>query len=316
MTHAPVEAASGSSRKVPPSWPPPLPLPLPPEHGRSPPSSPLSWPGGGAPSDGQGGFAWSDVPVFDGAGVAVGLIVATAVGVGVGAGVAVGGGVGELVGRGVFVGRGVGTGVATGSGVGDGRAVADGRGVRVGVGLDASVGAALFVGAAVGAVVGRTVGLAVGPAGVNVAVGTTAMAEGDEDGTGDDALGATGGLDGAGGWTEGPGGGSGAGVVGAGVGTTAMIGLGLGPGDLEASARRWSSVPPTPSATEMRTRFTIPRARTKRARWATDTTIQALLRGLSGWVQGPSDGTRGDRFSACRGTAPPRQAHIERARHP
>jgi hypothetical protein len=73
-----------------------------------------------------------------------------------------------------------------------------------------------------------------------------------------------------------------------GVGTTAT-------GGGEAAERCWSSNPPAPSTIDASTRFTIPRLRMSRARWAEVTRRSGtpLWRGL-----GLVDGTRGHSDSA------------------
>jgi hypothetical protein len=57
------------------------------------------------------------------------------------------------------------------------------------------------------------------------------------------------------------------------VGTWAMTWLGL----VDAAARCCTAMPPSPSAAVARTRFTRPRARTRRARWLAVTTTRTLL---------------------------------------
>ena len=247
---------------------------------------PLFCPGGGAPSDGQGGRArdFAGPDVLAGAGGAVGCAVGATVGGGVGGGVgtvgcavgcAVGcGAVGGAVGCGCgCCGGGVGTvGCAVGCGVGGtvGLAVGLAVGVSVGVAEDAgSVGRAAGAAVSVG-VVGGAVGLAI--KGVDVATATL-VGEGSTDGDG-----AALGLAEACGWAGD--GKAGCGVsdddaVGAGLDTTATSGL--WPGTPDAAARRWSSTPPRPNATDTSTRFTAPSARTRRTRWLEVKTIRALL---------------------------------------
>lgn len=216
---------------------------------------PLFCPGGGAPSDGQGGRArdFAGPDVLAGAGGAVGCAVGATVGGGVG------GGVGTV-------------GCAVGCGVGGtvGLAVGLAVGVSVGVAEDAgSVGRAAGAAVSVG-VVGGAVGLAI--KGVDVATATL-VGEGSTDGDG-----AALGLAEACGWAGD--GKAGCGVsdddaVGAGLDTTATSGL--WPGTPDAAARRWSSTPPRPNATDTSTRFTAPSARTRRTRWLEVKTIRALL---------------------------------------
>ncbi len=224
---------------------------------------PLFCPGGGAPSDGQGGRArdFAGPDVLAGAGGAVGCAVGATVGDGVG------GGVGTV---GCAVGCAVGCGVGGTVGLAVGLAVGVSVGVSVGVAEDAgSVGRAAGAAVSVG-VVGGAVGLAI--KGVDVATATL-VGEGSTDGDG-----AALGLAEACGWAGD--GKAGCGVsdddaVGAGLDTTATSGL--WPGTPDAAARRWSSTPPRPNATDTSTRFTAPSARTRRTRWLEVKTIRALL---------------------------------------
>ena len=148
--------------------------------------------------------------------------------------------------------------------VGVGRGLGCWAGRAVGVAAGGTVDAG-----SVGWAVGRADGVAVGVAGgvgleVKGAVDgamATLVGEGwtDDDGAGPgvaDACGPEGGEE-ASGCVLGD-------AVGAGLDTTAM--LGLWPGTPDAAARRWSSTPPRPNATETSTRFTAPSARTRRTR--------------------------------------------------
>ena len=68
-------------------------------------------------------------------------------------------------------------------------------------------------------------------------------------------------------------------VAGAGVGATAT-----GPGSIAGLSKGWL-VTPTPNATPASTRLTMPKATTRRARWAAVTAIRATPAGVA--ISGP-----------------------------
>ena len=258
----------------------------------------MAWPGGGAPSDGHGGFGFA---VLSGFGVLSGLSVGLAVGFGVAGGSAVGDGlaVGFAVGDGLAVGVGFDDGLAVGEGFGVfvGRAVGSGDETAVGAGDGATVGGGVGWIRRRGAgrwrtgggwrtpwaehpwaepvtachLVRRSVRLARPGSGWCPACGRPAMAVGDADEMDGDPPGATDGTrtggvrpgDGAGDGAGDASDGDGDGPAGGRVGTTAITGLGLG----TAASRCWMPDPANPSATVARTRLTTPRARTSRTRW-------------------------------------------------
>jgi hypothetical protein len=167
---------------------------------------------------------------------------------------------------GAGVGAGVVAGVAAGVAAGDGDAAAAGVGVATGVA--AGVGLGFGVGTGVGfcdGVVGATC--------AGVGVGTSAVIGLDGAGEGD-GVGVGAGVGVA--LAIGPGGGS------VGVGDSAAVGavrvgtFATGAGAVGRLSGGWLTVP-TPNATPTRTRLTIPKATTRRARWAAVTTMGALL---------------------------------------
>lgn len=213
-------------------------------------------------------------------------------GVGAGVGTGVGWGFGEAAGRGLGAGVaagdgcGVGTGEAPGVAAGVEAGVAAGVGVAIGRGLGVGSGSAVEVG----------VGCAPGPGspdwpgvpggsaaceGPGVGVGTTAVigfeASGDDEGSNvglDDCPAVPVGVA-VGARLE----------PGSGDGTTAT-----GPGAAEGVAGG-SPMVPMPNATPARTRLTIPRATTRRARWAAVTAMKALLCGVPSGAPGRSNGS-------------------------
>ena len=133
-------ANSGSTRITPLSC--RLPLPLPPEHGRSADPVPLLWPGGAAPTDGHGVLT---LAAFGGLEVGLGFGVGLGVddtGCGVGAGVTRGDGAGLMagVGAGVMAGVGAAGDPAVGAGVTIGTTGAPEARRAVGAGLGATDG--------------------------------------------------------------------------------------------------------------------------------------------------------------------------------
>jgi len=241
--------------------------------------------------------------VAAGVGLGVGRGVGRAVGWAVGRAVAAGVGLG--VGRGA-VGAGVGVAVGGGTGRAVGRVVGRGVGAWVGCAVGRDVGRGVGAGVRPGAFVGPPGVLGVpGPSGVGVwptamdgdadvgeteddGGGTTAMPEGEPTGPGEPLEGAalvddppspTPEADGPTPDAPSP-------TVDGGTCATTWLGL------VDAAARRCTSMPPSPSATVARTRFTRPRARTRRARWLAVTTIRTTpCRTMVRSREGP-DGTR------------------------
>lgn len=173
---------------------------------------------------------------------------------------------------GTGVGAGVVAGVAAGVAAGDGDVMVAGVGVATGVA--AGVGLGFTCGTGVGCCDGIS-GVVVGATFAGVGVGTRAVigldgvGEGDGVGVGVGAgVGVAPAIGTVGGWV-GDGDSTTAGAVAVGTfatGARAVGGLSGG----------WLTVP-TPNATPTRTRLTIPKATTRRARWAAVTTMGALL---------------------------------------
>ncbi|MEA2609729.1 MAG: hypothetical protein QOJ75_1972, partial [Chloroflexota bacterium] len=232
-----------------------------------------------------------------GSGVEVGVGVAdegtigVASGVGVGVGVANGGTIGVAVGVGVGVGVGVSgavTGAATtGLGVARGVGAAVGRGVAAGA--DGGVGRTVGVDGGVGLATagGVTVGCATGPD-VAAGVGTTATVESDGNAAGVGVGSAAGVAPGVGLGSEDAGVGApppGGAFVGAAVGAGFAVGVDSVPGTGDGTAAMFwlgtsvgpGTTVPTVRAIPASTRFTSPRATTRRARWATVTAKGGLL---------------------------------------
>ncbi len=219
-----------------------LPLPLPPEQGRSLEPLPLSCPGGAAPGAGHG---FLTLAALGGFGFGVGL------GFGVGRGVAATG-----FGVGFGVTRGVGAGVTRGVGA----AVAAGVPAGVGAAVTAGVGPAVLPGAGAGVTTGTK-----GDPEARAAVGD-GLAEGDGLASidGDGLVGGGSEADPAG-VDVGPGvsaAGVASGTVGLAVGITATTPLARA----DAAACCWSSTPPMPRAMVASTRFRTPRPRIRRTR--------------------------------------------------
>lgn len=158
----------------------------------------------------------------------------------------------------------VGAGVGRVVGAGVGRVVGcwAGRGVAVGTGGTVDTGCAGWTVGRVDGVAGGAAGdLGLGVTGTDDGAIATLVGEGwtDDDGAGPGLAEACG----SGGTEEPPGR---ALDIAAGEGLVRTAMAGLWPGTPEAAARRWSSTPPRPNATETSTRFTAPSARTRRTR--------------------------------------------------